>query len=308
MPKPTVTHATFTIERNYPAPLDRLFRAFTDPAQKRDWFAGGKSSTLEEFTMDFRPSGHDYPRTRFPPGSPFPGAALENHTVYQDIVDNQRIVLAYTMSVAGRRISASLATFEFFAAATGSTLLFTEQAAFFEHAAGAAMREERWIVPRDTLAAHLAACSPTHPPRPARNPPPPASSPPPPPTLAAPSSNASRAAPRRPRKSPPRSPSPSPPSCSISTCLRNADSSAARNPAARAPAACTRLDSTPPDIGSPPAARHGKTALIVWANCSPALKTPTAPPLAPTPRSLPPRPLAFAAPPRCRPPTSKTLQ
>ncbi|MBK7930992.1 MAG: SRPBCC family protein [Bryobacterales bacterium] len=157
MQKPTVTHATFTIERHYPAPLDRLYRAFTDPAMKRDWFAGGKSSTLEEFTMDFRPGGHDYTRTRFPPGSPFPGAALENHTVYQDIVGNQRIVLAYTMSVAGRRISASLATFEFFASHDGSTLLFTEQAAFFEGADGPAMREDGWNQLLNSLAAHLAA-------------------------------------------------------------------------------------------------------------------------------------------------------
>ena len=37
---------------------------------------------------------------------------MRNDTTYQDIVPEERIVLAYTMAVGGRRISASLATVE----------------------------------------------------------------------------------------------------------------------------------------------------------------------------------------------------
>jgi uncharacterized protein YndB with AHSA1/START domain len=35
-----VTHATFSIERTYGAPPERVFRAFADPEAKAKWFAG----------------------------------------------------------------------------------------------------------------------------------------------------------------------------------------------------------------------------------------------------------------------------
>ena len=38
----TVTHATFTLERVYPAPPQRVFAAWSDPAAKARWFAGEK--------------------------------------------------------------------------------------------------------------------------------------------------------------------------------------------------------------------------------------------------------------------------
>ena len=36
-----VTHATFSLERSYPAPPARVFAAWADPAAKARWFAGG---------------------------------------------------------------------------------------------------------------------------------------------------------------------------------------------------------------------------------------------------------------------------
>jgi len=126
----SVTHSTFVIEHNYPATPERVFAAFADPAKKRRWYAGGESSEVEEFQMDFRVGGNDYTRRRFREGSPFPGVALTNHTNYQDIVPHRRIVTAYTMSLGEKRISASLATFEFLPAENGTNLVFTEQAAF----------------------------------------------------------------------------------------------------------------------------------------------------------------------------------
>ena len=79
-----------------------------------------------------------------------------NHTTYQDIVPNRRIVFAYTMTIGDRRMSASLATFEFVPADQGTDLIFTQQGAFFEGADGPQMREEGWRKLLEKLAAELA--------------------------------------------------------------------------------------------------------------------------------------------------------
>ena len=55
----SVTHATFVIERSYPAKPERVFAAFSDPAQKRRWFGSDKEFRPETFEMDFRVGGHE---------------------------------------------------------------------------------------------------------------------------------------------------------------------------------------------------------------------------------------------------------
>jgi uncharacterized protein YndB with AHSA1/START domain len=94
--------------------------------------------------MDFRVGGVDRIRFRLGDSTPFPGVAIVNHTTYQDIVPNRRIVMAYTMTLGDKRISASLVTLEFLPTEKGTDLLFTEQGAFFEGADGPQMREKGW--------------------------------------------------------------------------------------------------------------------------------------------------------------------
>jgi uncharacterized protein YndB with AHSA1/START domain len=60
------------------------------------------------------------------------------------------------MSVGVKRISASQATFELQAAGSGTNLIFTEQAAFFEGGDGPQMREAGWRQLLDRLAQELA--------------------------------------------------------------------------------------------------------------------------------------------------------
>jgi uncharacterized protein YndB with AHSA1/START domain len=142
-----VIHATFTIERTYRASPARVFAAFADPAKKRRWFVDGKGSEAVEFSPDFRVGGRESTRFLFaggPPGAPPPGTEFRNDTTYQDIVPDRRIVTAYTMTMAGKCISASQSTFELRPAGGGTQLVFTEQAAFFEGADGPRMREEGW--------------------------------------------------------------------------------------------------------------------------------------------------------------------
>jgi uncharacterized protein YndB with AHSA1/START domain len=76
--------------------------------------------------------------------------------VYLDIVVNERVVLAYTMTVGGKRISASQVTFELLSAGTGTQLVFTEQAAFFPGADGPQIREAGWRALLEQLALELA--------------------------------------------------------------------------------------------------------------------------------------------------------
>ncbi len=156
MKERSVTHSTFVIERRYSSTPQRVFAAFSDPAKKRRWFAEGEESEIEEFEMDFRVGGRERTRYRFKAGSPFPGTALINDTNYQDIVPDRRIVIVYTMTLGDKRISSSLATFEFLQAENGTDLIFTEQAAFFEGADGPKIREEGWRLLLEQLATELA--------------------------------------------------------------------------------------------------------------------------------------------------------
>ena len=139
-----VVHSTYTIEKRFSVSPETAFKAFSDPETKRRWFGQADGRPVEAFTMDFRPGGQDVARYRMPQGTPFPGAALGSITTYLDIVENRRLVFAYTMSLNDVTFSASLATVEFRAADGGTELTFTEQGAFFENADGPAMRQAGW--------------------------------------------------------------------------------------------------------------------------------------------------------------------
>lgn len=147
----SVTHSTFVIERTYPVAPARTFAAFSNPAKKKRWFSEGEEAKLESFEMDFRVGGTERKLFRSKDGLLF-----TNDTVYRDIVPDRRIVFAYNMSVGEKRVSSSLSTIEFLAAQSGTKLVFTEQAAFFEGADGPQIREAGWNALFDSLARELA--------------------------------------------------------------------------------------------------------------------------------------------------------
>ena len=151
MEKLSVTHSTFVIERSYPTTPERVFAAFADPAKKRRWFAESDGFAVREFEMDFRVGGSEHARSHMQDGTP-----LANDTSYHDIEPNRRIVFAYTMSVGGRRISASLSTIELLPSDKGTDFVYTEQAAFFEGSDGEKIRKTGWSTLFERLAKELA--------------------------------------------------------------------------------------------------------------------------------------------------------
>lgn len=139
MSEPSAVHATFVIERDYEAPVHHVFAAFADPEAKRRWFAEGDGWEIEQFEVDFKVGGRETARIRYQDGP-----KIRNDTVYQDIVPNRRIIIAYAMTVGGTRISASLATVEFEPRGAGTRLIYTEQGAFLDGRDQSADRQAGW--------------------------------------------------------------------------------------------------------------------------------------------------------------------
>ena len=121
MTQRSVTHATFTVERTYPAPPEQGFAAWAEPSAKAQWFGGG------DFELDFRVGGRELNR-----GGPDGGPVFTYDARYYDIVDNERIVYAYEMHMDDTRISVSLATIELTPASDGTRLVLTESGAFLD--------------------------------------------------------------------------------------------------------------------------------------------------------------------------------
>ena len=136
MTEHSVTHASFTIERQYDARPDGVFQAFADPAIKARWFAGPEGWREIERSTDFRVGGREVNR-----GGPPDGPVHGFEALYHDIVSNERIVYAYSMYEGETRISVSLATIEFKSANGGTRLILTEQGAFLDGHEDPALRE-----------------------------------------------------------------------------------------------------------------------------------------------------------------------
>jgi uncharacterized protein YndB with AHSA1/START domain len=132
----SVTHGSFTIERTYAASRAQVFEALTDPDAKAKWFSGGSGYTVVEREMDARPGGREHQSGRWDNG-----VVSTFDAFYHDVVPEERIVYSYVMHLNERKISASLATFEFQRAGAGTRLVMTEHGAFLDGYDDAGARE-----------------------------------------------------------------------------------------------------------------------------------------------------------------------
>jgi uncharacterized protein YndB with AHSA1/START domain len=143
-----VTHATFSLERSYPAPPARVFAAWAEPAAKARWFAGAPAA---EHQLDFRVGGREVVR-----GGPEGGPVMTFESLYRAIVPQERIVYTSTMSADGDVTTVSLTTVEFSPAEGGTRLVLTEQGAYLDGREEPGWREHGTAAQLDALAAQLA--------------------------------------------------------------------------------------------------------------------------------------------------------
>ncbi len=149
--KRTVVHDTFVVERDYAASPARVFAAFADSAAKVKWFGDPGLETPAPHPIDFRVGGRESMRGELPDG----GTGFTYDAVYQDIVDNERIVYSYDMTMNGRRISVSIATIELFANDIGTHLILTEQGTYLDDLDTGAIRLEGTEHLMDALGRYL---------------------------------------------------------------------------------------------------------------------------------------------------------
>lgn len=139
MTERSIAHGTFVIERKYPADPARVFRAWADPKIKQRWFGAGGDTKI----FEFREGGREYAEGKGPDGGSY-----SFDVTYQDIVENNRIVYSYQMSLGGKRISVSVAAIELFADGAGTRLTVTEHGCFFDGLDTAAQRQQgtEWLM------------------------------------------------------------------------------------------------------------------------------------------------------------------
>ena len=140
----SIAHGTFVLERTYPAHPDRVFRAWADPAIKGKWFGDGTPPT--EF--DFREGGRELVESS--------DGSFVFDVRYQDIVDNNRIVYSYHMTMGGKRISVSVAAIELFPEADGTRMTVTEHGCFLDGLDTMEQRRRGTEMLIDSLGAELA--------------------------------------------------------------------------------------------------------------------------------------------------------
>ncbi len=123
----SVVHDSFSIERTYPHPPEKVFAAWATIDAKRQWF--GNEEGIEPVgaqTLDFRVGGREHFTAKAE------GKVFDFDATYCDIVENERIVWTYDMLMDGQRISVSLATIQLTGVPGGTELMMTEQGAFLD--------------------------------------------------------------------------------------------------------------------------------------------------------------------------------
>jgi uncharacterized protein YndB with AHSA1/START domain len=136
----TIEHGEFVVERLYPASPRRVFRAWADPTIKARWFGDGSSPSQ---IFEFKVGGREYSAGKGPNDADFTFDLR-----YYDIVENQRIVYAYDMTMGGRRISVSVASIELIAEGDGTRMIVNEQGAYLDGLDNSRQRQEgtEWLM------------------------------------------------------------------------------------------------------------------------------------------------------------------
>lgn len=82
----------FVIARSYPAPIEKVYQAWTEPERMKQWF-GPEGFTMPFCRTDLRPGGTTLYAMQGPDG-----AKMWGKLVYREIVPRQRIVAIHSFS------------------------------------------------------------------------------------------------------------------------------------------------------------------------------------------------------------------
>jgi uncharacterized protein YndB with AHSA1/START domain len=147
-----LAHSGFTLVRDYPVPVDRVWAAFSREDEKRAWFGDADAFERGEWAFDFRVGGRDVSEGAF-----HDGPVSRYVATYADIVEHVRIVTTYDMWIDGAHMSTSLATYELEPTDDGTRLTHTEHGVFLDRfVADGPDRERGSRGILDLLGSHLA--------------------------------------------------------------------------------------------------------------------------------------------------------
>ena len=141
---PAQAHATFTVERIYPNCRAHVWSTWAAREKKAAWLGA------PDLSLDFRVGGAE--RSTFKDEM---GEHL-NEGRFFEILDQQRIVLAYSMALNGRVHTVSLATIVFADEGGGTRLTYTEQMCVIPPSDGAEGRRHGWTHLLEAVATYLA--------------------------------------------------------------------------------------------------------------------------------------------------------
>jgi uncharacterized protein YndB with AHSA1/START domain len=123
-----LARADFTLTRDYPVPVARIWDAFAQEEQKLAWFGQGDTFEAGEWAFDFRVGGQDVAEGTF-----HDGPISRYVATYTDIVEHNRIVTTYDMWLDAVHMSTSVASFEFEAIGQrGTRFTHAEHGVFFD--------------------------------------------------------------------------------------------------------------------------------------------------------------------------------
>jgi uncharacterized protein YndB with AHSA1/START domain len=142
-----VTHSTFTIERRYPASVERVFEAWATPAARKRWMAQGA-----EHAQEFVVGGLETVKAVDGDGRP-----LTYEARYVDIVTGERILTTSTLHTGDRLSTASVTSVEFSPDGAGTRLVVTEHGMYLADQERPEWREQGTASQLDALATELAA-------------------------------------------------------------------------------------------------------------------------------------------------------
>lgn len=142
-----VTHSTFTLERRYPASVQRVFDAWANPEARKRWMAQGA-----EHSQNFVVGGYETVK-----GFDGDGRALTYTAQYVEIATDERILTTSTLHTAEQLSTVSVTSVEFHADDGATLLVLTEHGVYLAGQEQPAWREHGTGQQLDALAAEFEA-------------------------------------------------------------------------------------------------------------------------------------------------------